>query len=231
MCFSPQGDLAGGVVVMAIGVDACLHLHGRREYRALAVIPLVLGAHQVDEALVWWGLQGHVPRSVGNVAMWIYLVFALVVLPLAVPALVLSLERTARRRLRIVPFVIVGAAVSAILCTVLVTHGPTARIGAYHISYSIGLTDGIALVGLYIVATCGAMLASSSRDIVWFGAANAVAVIVLARLCADGFTSLWCFYAALVSGAIALRLRMSSRGRRSGTERPAVPALRAGPVT
>ena len=28
-----------------------------------------------------------------------------------------------------------------------------------------------------------------------------VAVVVLARLCADGFTSLWCFYAALASGA------------------------------
>jgi hypothetical protein len=222
MCFSPQGDLAGGAVVMAIGVDACLHLHGRREYRALAVVPLLLGAHQVDESFVWWGLQGHVPRSVGNVAMWIYLVFALVVLPIAVPALVLSLERTVRRRLYVVPFVVVGAAVSAILAAVLVSHGPTARIGEYHIAYSIGLTDGIVLVGLYVVATCGAMLASSSRDVVWFGAANAVAVIVLARLCADGFTSLWCFYAALVSGAIALRLRLSARGRPSGGPATAV---------
>jgi hypothetical protein len=216
MCFSPQGDLAGGVVVMAIGVDACLHLHGRREYRALAVVPLLLGAHQVDEAFVWWGLQGIVPRSVGTVAMWIYLVFALVVLPLAAPILVLSLERTFRRRLRIVPFVVVGAAVSGILAAVLVSHGPTASIGTYHIAYSIGLTDGVAVVGLYVVATCGAMLASSSRSVVWFGAANAIAVIVLARLCADGFTSLWCFYAALVSAAIALRLRLTAGGRPSG---------------
>ena len=36
-----------------------------------------------------------------------------------------------------------------------------------------------------------------------------IAVIVLARLCANGFTSLWCFYAALASGAIALHLRFS----------------------
>jgi hypothetical protein len=38
---------------------------------------------------------------------------------------------------------------------------------------------------------------------------NLVAVIVLARLCANGFTSLWCFYAALASGAIALHLRFA----------------------
>ncbi len=29
MCFSPEGDLIGGLVVTAIGVDACLHLRGR----------------------------------------------------------------------------------------------------------------------------------------------------------------------------------------------------------
>jgi hypothetical protein len=213
MCFSPQGDLVGGAVVMAIGVDACLHLHGRREYRALAVVPLLLGAHQVDEAFVWWGLQGVVPRSLGTVAMWIYLVFALVLLPLAVPVLVLFLERSLRTRLRIAPFVVVGAAVAAVLGATLAAHRPHASIGTYHIAYSIGLRDGIAVVGLYVVATCGAMVASSSKDARWFGLANAVAVVVLARLCADGFTSLWCFYAALVSGAIALRLRLSARGR------------------
>jgi hypothetical protein len=218
MCFSPQGDVAGGAVVMAIGLDACLHLEGRREYRALAVVPLVLGAHQVDEAFVWWSLQGHVPRSVGQVAMWIYLVFALVVLPVAVPLLVLSIERVRRRRWGIVPFVALGAVVSSILGDALVVHGPSARIGAYHIAYSVGLRDGVVVVALYVVATCGSMLASSSRDVIWFGAANAVAVVILARLCADGFTSLWCFYAALVSGAIALRLRLTS-GRR--TPRPA----------
>jgi len=38
--------------------------------------------------------------------------------------------------------------------------------------------------------------------------ANLAAVIALALLCASGFTSLWCFYAALVSGAIALHLRL-----------------------
>lgn len=213
MCFSPQGDLAAGAVVMAIGADACLHLHGRREYRVLAAVPLVLGAHQIDEALVWWWQQGHVPSDVGTVAMWIYLVFALVVLPVSVPALVLSLERTNRGRARVAPFVVLGAVVSSILGAAIVDHGPTVKLGAYHLAYSIGLHDGVAVVALYVLATCGAMLASSSRDIVWFGVANAVAVVVLARLCADGFTSLWCAYAALVSGAIALRLRLSSRRR------------------
>src|SRR5579872_6885389 len=104
MCFSPIGDLAGGVVVAAIGVDACMHLKGRKENLAIAALPLVLGLHQVDEALVWWGLQGHVAKEVGQVALWIYLLFALVVLPILVPALLAIFETSPQRRWRYAPF-------------------------------------------------------------------------------------------------------------------------------
>ncbi len=87
MCFSPVGDLLGGAVVVAIGVDACLHMKGRTENWAIATFPLLLGLHQIDETFVWWRIQGHVSREIGNVAMWIYLVFALVAVPSLVPSL------------------------------------------------------------------------------------------------------------------------------------------------
>ena len=44
ICFSPEGDLAGGLVVTAIGVDACRHLRGRNNLLLLAALPVVLGA-------------------------------------------------------------------------------------------------------------------------------------------------------------------------------------------
>ena len=207
MCFSAEGDLVGGVVVLAIGVDACRHLRGRKEYLFVAALPLMLGLHQIDEAFVWWGLRRIVSPQVGTVAMWIYLIFALVLLPIIVPLLVLGLERTSTMRWRITPFVVIGAGVGALfMATMLRTH-PTAQLGSYHLAYSIGLQHGIIIVGLYTVATCGSMLVSGFRHVFWFGIANLVAVVVLARLCADGFTSLWCFYAALASGAIALYMR------------------------
>jgi len=48
---------------------------------------------------------------------------------------------------------------------------------------------------------------SGYKHIVIFGLGNLVAVVVLAVLTADGFASLWCFYAAVTSGAISLHLR------------------------
>ena len=40
-----------------------------------------------------------------------------------------------------------------------------------------------------------------------------IVVVVLARLTADGFASLWCFYAALASGAISLHMRFAKPHR------------------
>jgi hypothetical protein len=68
VCFSPQADVVGGLVICAIGIDAVRHIRRRREFIALAWIPLLLGAHQFIEALVWLWLQGHAPRGIGHVA-------------------------------------------------------------------------------------------------------------------------------------------------------------------
>lgn len=213
MCFSPEGDLAGGLIVTAIGVDAYRHLRGRNNHLLLATMPLVLGAHQLDESLVWWGLQGHVPHLLGRVAMWIYLMIAMVVVPILVPLSIWKIQPTTRRRWVVAPFVGLGIGVATVLLITMVRGPVSVRLGAYHLAYSIGLHNGILIVGLYVLATCGSLLCSGYRDIVIFGVANLLAVVILARLTADGFASLWCFYAALASGAISLHMRIGKPHR------------------
>ena len=70
----------------------------------VAALPIALGLHQIDETFVWWHLQGHVDAGVGAVAMWLYLTFAFVALPIVVPALVLVIKPRGARRWIIVPF-------------------------------------------------------------------------------------------------------------------------------
>ena len=103
MCFSPQADVVGGVLICAIGVDAVRHIRQRREFIALAWIPVLLGAHQFIEALVWLWLQGHVPRGIGHVALWAYLLIAFVMLPVFVPLAVIAVEPTRRRKQMMAP--------------------------------------------------------------------------------------------------------------------------------
>lgn len=211
MCFSPAGDLVGGVVVVGIGIDACRHLKGRVAYRAMATLPIALGLHQIDETFVWWWLQGRVGSDAGRVAMWVYLLFALVVLPTAVPLMVRHVTPRPPRRRTLAVFAVLGAIVSGVLFETMLVRTPTVTMSAHHLSYEIGLRHGVVVIGLYIVATCAPLLVSGYRPMVTFGWMNLAAVIALALLCANGFASLWCFYAALVSGAIALHLRLAQR--------------------
>ena len=66
VCFSPEADLVGGIVVTAIGVDACRHLRQRNTYLLVAVLPLLLGFHQLVEAFVWWGARVRCRKGSGE---------------------------------------------------------------------------------------------------------------------------------------------------------------------
>ena len=209
MCFSPQADVVGGLLIAVIGVDALRHIRQRREFIALAWIPLLLGAHQFIEALVWLWLQGHVPRGVGHVALWAYLLIAFVVLPVFVPLAVIAVEPTRRRKQMMTPFAVLGVVIAATLFAAMARGPVSVKLAPYNLSYSIRLHDGLLIVALYVVAVCGPLLVSGYRNVALFGVVNLVAVIVIARLTVSGFASVWCGWAAVTSAAITLHCRLS----------------------
>jgi hypothetical protein len=199
-------------VICAIGIDAVRHVRQRREFLALAWIPLLLGAHQFIEALVWLWLQGHVPRGIGQVALWAYLLIAFAVLPVFVPLAVIALEPTRRRKAMMVPFALAGTVVAVILVAAMVRGPVGVRLASYHLSYGIRAPDGFLVVAVYVMAVCGPLLMSGYGSVVIFGAVNLVAVIVIARLTISGFASVWCGWAAVSSAAIALHCRLAEPG-------------------
>lgn len=202
-------------MVTAIGVDVLAHVRGRRKHMALAALPMLLGVHQLVEAFVWWGLQGHVDAGVGRVATWIYLLIAFVVLPVFVPLAVMALEPDRRKRRFMLVFAVLGVAVAAVLLAAMARGPAKAVLGDNHLSYSTDLRAGLVIVVVYIVATCGSLIMSSYRDVAVFGIVNLVAVGVIAELTIDGFASLWCAWAAIASAAFAIHLRYG----RGGTKR------------
>jgi hypothetical protein len=207
VCFSPEADLVGGVVVTAIGIDVLRHRDGRRSHIAICALPLILGIHQFVEAFVWLGLEHHVDAGLGRLAMWAYLSIAFVLLPVFVPVAVLLVEPNTRRRLRMAPFVVIGVAVAAVLLAAMV-HGPVGvRLRPYHLEYAIRLSHGGIVVGFYVLAVCGAWLLSGYRPLAIYGILNLIAVVVIAKLTIDGFASVWCGYAAMTAAALAVYMR------------------------
>ncbi len=213
MCFSPGADAVVGGIVVVVGVDALRHVREPNQI-PLASLPLLFGLHQIDEAFVWLGLQGRVSESIGRVGVWIYVLFALAALPVLVPLAVLAVEQSAGRRRVIGALAALGIGVGVALGVALFRGSVDAAIDGHHIAYAVSaLSQGRELTALYVVAACGALIASSHRDLAVLGVVNLVAVPVLMWLTVSGFISLWCFWAAIVSVVIDVHLRRSSAVR------------------
>jgi hypothetical protein len=215
VCFSPQADLVGGAVVGAIGVDSLRSARQQHGHLALASLPLLFGVHQLIEAAVWLGLQGHLSHAPAHVALWAYLLIAFVVLPVFVPLAVRANEPSRRRRLAMTPFAVLGAAVAVDLFVAMVRGPVGVQMRPHHLAYSLLLDHAAIVIVLYVIAICFALLLSSRRRVVIFGAVNVAAVGVIAWLTVDGFASVWCGWAAVTSAVIALHLRVGRIGRRS----------------
>ncbi len=97
MCFSPEADFVSGIVIGGIGVAALREVRHAREV-PLAALPMAFAVHQITEGFVWLGLQGHVPRSVGDVAMYAYLLYAWALLPCFAPFAIYLVEPQRRRQ-------------------------------------------------------------------------------------------------------------------------------------
>jgi hypothetical protein len=225
MCFSAEVDLVAGVLICGIGIDAVRHVTVPAQ-QWLASIPIVLGAHQLIESVVWWGLEGHFSEGVWRFATWWYLAIAFGLLPVLVPVAVAMLEPVANRR-RVTIFVALGVVVAAVLMYAVVRGPVEATIEGHHIAYDVDLWHGGLIVLLYVIATCGSLLASKRRHVRWFGIANLVAVVVLAWIDQAAFISLWCAWAAVTSVAIAVHLRVvGERPARRAGQRTARNSLR-----
>jgi hypothetical protein len=165
---------------------------------AHASLPLALALHQVVEGFVWTDLDGGAARSTGA-AVTIYLLFAWVLLPVLAPLAIMLLEPPGRTRRRIAVFVVLGAIAGLYLLGAVLGGDVFAHSVEHTIQYGGAGRFADAATVLYVVATCGAPLFSGFRAIVWFGVANVAAVAGFVIVQAEGLTSLWCLWAAVVS--------------------------------
>jgi len=212
MCYSPEADLVAGLVVGAAGIDALRHVDDRRDL-ALAAVPLVLAAHQLIEAVGWWGLQDRVPEGAGTVAIVAYLLIAMGVVPALVPYAVMRTERNPTRQRVMVPFVALGVAVGVVLLIALATEPYRASIGGRYIAYETTLHWGAATGVAYVAAVCAPLLLSTHRRLALFGAVNLPVVLGLSFLLSAGFISLWCVWAGVSSIIVTRHIREHSAHR------------------
>jgi hypothetical protein len=179
----------------------------------LGALPLAFAAHQLVEGFVWRHLESGGAHVDGGVAVYLYVVFAWVVLPFLVPLAIALVEPDPARRRLMAGFAALGALVGAYLLYAIVAEDVTAHIASHTIQYGGAGPFAVLATVLYVVATCAPPILSSHPAIRIFGVVDLFAVGVIAYAQADGLTSIWCAWAAVVSVLIYLQFAAWRRVR------------------
>ncbi|MET4667886.1 hypothetical protein ABID94_000745 [Streptomyces sp. PvR018] len=191
MCWSATADLVAGSGIAAIGVVTLARTRRVRDL-PLASLPLLLGAHQIVESVVWNADGGTGPATLA------WAVMALPLLALWVPLGVFC-AAPARARARLAAPLAVGVITAAFLAHALAARPVTAEVRGRTLGYAVDLPHARLLIAGYLLATVGALLLSGDRTLRLLGALVAAGAVVCVVFWRMEFISTWCAFAALCS--------------------------------
>lgn len=198
MCFSANANFVASAVIAAVGIATMRHV---RQPRAVlfAAVPLFFALHQFTEGFVWLGVDHDIrPDAKGHV-VFLFVLYAQGILPFLMPLAVLLMERPGWRRTVILGLTILGGALCAYVFYGLIADETRVREVAHSLNYENPLTSTWWVALVYVIVTCGSLIASSHRVVMWFGLLNLGGVIVTILVKSYAFTSIWCLYAAILS--------------------------------
>jgi hypothetical protein len=201
MCFSATASFIAGVSLSVLGV-ATVKKAERKAEIPFAMIPLLFGAQQIVEGMLWLSFRFDAPLL--NVTMtYLFTLFSHVLWPMYVPFSIGLMEIVAWRKKVISAFQITGIAVGLYLLYFIVRFPVISEVHG-HMVYVLPYVKEHPVLELYLAATCVAPFFSSHKIINIFGALALLLFMVAYWFYTAAFFSVWCFFAAILSVVIYL---------------------------
>lgn len=181
----------------------------------LAAVPLLFALQQVAEGFVWVTIEHASGSWLHRLAVAAFLGFALVVWPVWIPlAFTLPEVNPGRRRLLSV-LTAIGVVVSLGATLILLRGGPSAHVAGHSIAYSyadVGPAVVVALyLPLYVIPSVVPFFVSTFRWAKVMGAVLVLALLATFVIEQRALTSVWCFFAAILSGFLVVAMAPQRR--------------------
>jgi Family of unknown function (DUF6629) len=203
MCFSAGASFTGAVIISTVGVATVFRAE-TSSLKIFASIPLIFGIQQFSEGIIWVTLRSGGHESFQKAALIIYLISALMFWPVFLPFAMRSIEQEPQKRKLLMLFLIAGSIVAAYYAVCLLIFRTNPVIENHHIKYSGDFPKPleIPVFLLYLLVTITPLFISSLKRTNIMGIIIFLSVVVSAIFYKEYLTSVWCFFAALISVVI-----------------------------
>jgi len=203
MCFSAEASFAGGVIISAIGIATVTKVHKSSQI-VFASIPLFFGVQQIVEGSLWLTIPLPEYADLRQVGTYIFLIMADFLWPTMIPLSVLLMEQNKKKRKYLMVLLGMGIALSLYYAYCLITFSVAPQIMGYHIHYETTFPKSLSMPAfiVYLMVTITPLFISSIKRTHMMGILMFLSCLVTAIFFTQYLTSVWCFFAALLSGVI-----------------------------
>jgi hypothetical protein len=212
MCFSAGASFTASVLLTVIGTETIRKIH-KPDQVVFASIPVFFAFQQFTEGVLWLVIGKSGLGWLQATATVMFLLMAQVVWPSLVPLSVLLMEKKEARKRILIGLLVAGGVVSLYDLFRIIFFHPYAAISRFHISYQTTAPDpySIIAISLYLAATLVPLFISSIKRTWILGAIVGVSFIISVVLFTKCLTSVWCFFAAVISFVIYYIIRDAHR--------------------
>ena len=198
MCLSAEVNFTASVLIGTVGIATLTHTRHPREV-LFAAMPLFFALHQFTEGFVWLGLDGTIGETARDNAAFLFVLYAQGLLPIVMPLAVLLLEGPGWRRQVLMGITAIAVVFGAYMIWGVMAFPTSCYAEDHSIVYSNTVTESLWTGFFYILFTCGALILSGHKVVRWFGVLNLIGLTVVMIVKSYAFSSVWCFYAAVIS--------------------------------
>lgn len=202
MCFSPSASFSASAALTLTGALALRRVSARREL-LFASIPIFFAGQQFIEGLLWLVLLRQSTIS----PYWLtqgYVIFVGLLWPILPSLSLWMIEPESLRRRKMLVVLATGFWVAFYTLDGVLRFPISASVANYCIDYDYPIHQSHLMLVPYVIATCGAFFLSSFAMIRWLGIINVTAFIITYYFYRYDLASVWCFFAAAISGLIYL---------------------------
>ena len=210
MCFSPEASFAGGIIISAIGVATITKVHKPSQI-LFACIPFFFGLQQITEGFLWITIPHPEYAVFEKVVSYAFLIMADAIWPMMIPLSVLFMEEDKKKIKILWVLLALGISLSLYYFVCILSFNVYPQIDGFHVLYTNDFpkTFAIPAFAIYLIATIIPLFVSSIKRTHLLGILMSLSCLVTIIFFTQYLLSVWCFFAALISGVIYWILRDS----------------------